>query len=262
MFTTPHKRPPQSSGPPHSRSHSKPSQYKAAFCNLIAKEWIPLDDQGQALVASIVNLRERCHAITQAQARYHTDSQGFSSQASIALREPASTTLENPSLYTSPLATYWTRQDANMALSYTLQQHESAMAALRSTVAQLSSIQDVLARKWEYIYSNSSDGDLEECRLVYTALAEEVYRKQILANKVLDASLETMFYTDGDEKASATVQESLLDGLEPQSCQAVARACLQEWPRTHKDSCVKDHVVVLTEWQQDYQRKELQREGS
>lgn len=173
------------------------------------REWKDLDEQMDAVVGSVANLRdriwweskqveERCHKLS----RPWLDS-GFRSS----------------SRFVSALLP----DDVQLALTHDLLQHEKMLALSRTLVASMAQAQDAMGRRldeWmmmqlEEPLTEQGQELLDQGQTVFVFLAADLYRKQELVRMVLESCHSGLV----DEEA--TNEEGI-----PRS---IARQCSAEW---------------------------------
>ena len=146
--------------------------------------------------------------------------------------------------------------DLQLALDHDLRQHERMMATLRRSLSALNQAQEALGRRLDEYYrlqqTVSIEGrayilhilSLEECQGLFTATASELYRKQMLAEKVLNSFHDGLLVCrderldDDREKAGS------------RSPRRVAHHCSELWSRQHKKSHLLEYKVLLEKLQQ------------
>lgn len=179
------------------------------------KDWIAVDDHLYVVFQSIANLRERL-AIT--------------SRCLASLEDEPSITEWKQFGY-RPVVRL-TREDLELTLDDELLQHEKMMVEARRAVSQMAEDQEALGRRLdELLAMDEGTESVEECRQLAASMAGELYRKQTLADDVLVSADDSLFggYADGDGEGSLRA----------------ARRCVSRWPRSHKDSNLRDHVELL-----------------
>ena len=215
-----------------------------SFAKTMVNEWLETDDTLQEVVQSISGLRERL---------WHT------SQALATVREREEIAVWKRSGYRGPHGAdgLLTEDDLQLALDHSLRQHERMMHALRRSLSTLHQAQEALGRRLDE-YHRLADFDLsdtkqfilslEECQSLFVALASELYRKQVLAEEILDSVLDQLLFHD-----IATVTAVMpIDG-ENRNPRRLARLCSERWSRHHEQSFLVEHNAVLNRLRQQLQ---------
>jgi hypothetical protein len=131
-----------------------------------------------------------------------------------------------------------TPQDINMALDHDLLQHERMLASLRSLIASMAQSLDAVSRRleeWMNICWNNVGHHhncqqqqqqqqqrqpmLEDAMQLYRLLAQDLYRKQVAIQRVLESSGQDRWF-DFDALSSVA------DGATPQE---ISKEALKEW---------------------------------
>jgi hypothetical protein len=158
------------------------------------QEWKDLDNQLDAVLDSIVNLRDRIwwetkHLQELSSAKPWQGS-GFRS--------------------TSRFTTTLRRDDVQLALTHDLLQHEKMLTSSRTLITSLAQAQDAMGRRmdeWmmmdlEEPLSDQGQATLEQAQGVYVFLAKELHRKQELVKRVLDSCHDGLVDEDAREGTS------------------------------------------------------------
>lgn len=173
------------------------------------EEWKDLDGQLEAVLGSIANLRDRLwwenNQLTK-QERPTKEWEGF------GFRERSNTTL--------------TVDDMEMALSHDLLQHEKMLSGARTLMASMAQEQDGMGRRLdEWMLLHLEEEPMIEVKEVkdlvqeaYLLLAEELYRKQMILEEILDSCR--------DGLVSRESVGSVDVGGEPRE---IARKCCGKW---------------------------------
>jgi len=239
---------------PRSPNNKKVQSVAVSFAKTLVQDWLDTDDTLHQVMQSIANLRERL---------WHT------SQMLSALQEE-----------TSISTNYWkacgyrggtggggtTRSDADnggglnvddlqLALDHDLRQHERMMATLRRSLSSLNQAQEALGRRLDEYYrlqqtmsiegrAVSSKLSLEESQGLFTATSSELYRKQVLAEKVLNSFHDGLLFCrdrrpDDDRETAGSSNP-----------RRVAHRCSELWSRQHKKSHLLEYKVSLEKLQQ------------
>jgi hypothetical protein len=176
------------------------------------EEWKDLDGQLKAVLGSIANLRDRiCWESRQLILPTSTTARewegcGFRARSNLLL----------------------TGEDVDMALTHDLLQHEKMMAGARTLISSMSLAQEAMARRldewltYQLEEEEEPGGEgrslLDQVQDTYLLIAGELYRKQMLVQKILDSCHDGLV----DKQASQMLQE---DG----SPRSVARKCCKNW---------------------------------
>jgi hypothetical protein len=210
-----------------------------SFAKTLVNEWLETDDTLQEVVQSISGLRERL---------WHT------SQALAAFKEREELAGWKRFGYRggNGAETVLTRDDLQLALDYDLRQHERMMHALRRSLSTLHQAQEALGRRLDE-YHRLVDFDLsnnyrfilslEECQSLFVASASELYRKQALADEILDSVHNLLLFHDS-ERALMTI-----DAENPDP-RRLARRCSERWSRHHEQSFLVEHNAILDKLRQ------------
>ena len=217
------------------------------FFAIVKNEWVDIDDQMEAVISSINNIRNRLPMETnvinavsdeeewQAQKEWDGYGLGYS-----ARRE------HNFAL---------TVEDVHLAMGHDLAQHEKMLKASRSLLSNLSEAQNALGRKLDDLIKHHLEstclGDdirvsstvsvqllVDEATQVYNQLSQELYRKQYLAQLLFDSVTDDMLHDD-----DGPIKDVRFDGAEncsSMSSKDTSSICCKEWPRSSKYSFVDD----------------------
>lgn len=219
-----------------------------AFRGTLVRDWLQLDDDLYRVLDSIANLRERTLEINrriddlqQADKRYNRDISSTEWKTYGYRMSHASSTADDLQ-----------KEDLEFTLSYNLVQHERMLASARHLLLKLGQAQDALGRRIDELWTqsltlvtesayqaNSSFWEetprivmvqVEECQELFTATASELYRKQVLAEQVLDSVYDDLLVAS---EGSSNLVEEFRERPDSVRC---ARQCLNQWRRIHKDS--------------------------
>lgn len=152
------------------------------------QDWKDADEQSELVLGSILNLRDRlAWESGHLQKIQDAPSSKEPSWVGWGFREPTS----NSGL---------SEEDVELALHHDLLQHERMMAALRGLLSSMAQAMDAMGRRLDewmvtsYQQDHEWDGGatasaftLEAAKQVYSFLSEELYRKQVLVQSVLDS---------------------------------------------------------------------------
>ena len=162
-----------------------------------------------------------------------------------------------------------TKNDIQMTIQHSLQQHERMIGQLRHSLSELSSMTNRMSRRYEDLYYaiDASDGggtnnmdtdDDEECLLLYQSFAKELYRKQILVTRIIDTGT-----TSSPTDANDVFDNDLMDHCTESDAAAgdlyntternhrpiqIVRQCIQEWSYTSKYSCLYPYRQLVQEF--------------
>ena len=209
-----------------------------AFEGALARDWLEVDDNLAQVMQSIANLRHRCwHAsrLLSSQEEEEDDDDEMKPWQGQGYRKA------------ERKASYLNRDDLELALSHDLLQHERMMAGARRLLLSLQQAQEALGRRLEELLlfhmeastiieetDSSLLNKVDECQHLYCTTASELYRKQAMAEQVLKSANDSLLY-----------QETKGEYEESPSPLLIAQRCADKWPRTHKESNLLDHVVLL-----------------
>jgi len=228
--------------------------YKSFFA-IVETEWLDMDNQLEAVVGSIDNIRSRLP---------------MESRILRTIKDEDDWERKKP--WDGYALGYSTRREHNFALrvedirlaqGHDLQQHEKMLSGLRRLLSALSETQEALGRKldelmghhWECCEdmgsssedSSSSSSSLQtlvdEASLAYHQLAMELYRKQGLVQELLDSVADDMI--EGEERGAheAGPKGDTILGR-GRSSRSTASSCAKEWPRSSESSCVDNSLVL------------------
>lgn len=220
------------------------------FGRLLKDEWFDIDDQAYKVVESIAGIRRRLPMA------YKVVEQLKESKANKRKNEWASHGFSQTFGDGQCVPTLLMEEDAELALSHDLLQHEKMMSALRSLFANLSECQEAMFRildemmkhhhecievfNWSDLtatfYKKSS---LEELMNDFAAmLSLEVYRKQSLVHLLLGTVEDDVLKTSetGGGKNSQLNWEDL-------NAEEVATRCQKVWLRNCKESALDLSVL-------------------
>jgi len=217
-------------------------------------EWFDIDDQALQVMSSIENLRRRCLLTSQTLVLLR-ERPNESSKPShrIAWRANGFRTeaVEGLSLSMS-------LEDLEFALSDELLQHEKMMSLARRLLSQLDQQVRAMQRRLDDLLLHRPDyqeespviqmsfrgrGDeslairLEECRVLFSATARELFRKQLLAQDVFDSACDGLVTSQENNWDLVTDTET-----DPRG---VVRRCVRVWSRKGKDSYFADHQDLI-----------------
>jgi len=218
------------------------------FFAIVKDEWIDIDDQMQAVVSSIENIRSRLPMETdvinairdeeewEAQKEWDGYGLGYSTR-----RE------HNFAL---------TLEDVQLAMGHDLAQHEKMLKVSRTLLSDLSEAQNALGRKLDDLMQHHLDstscGDeemlvmalpsgsaqllVDEATQVYSQLSQELYRKQCLVQRLFDSVTNDMI-----QGGDGPMKDVHFDGDRSNnvmSSKGTASHCCTVWPRGSKYSFI------------------------
>lgn len=227
------------------------ARLRRAFA-LSLRDWLDLDGQALEVVRSVANLRERLWLSSRALAA--AEDRQSDSAAAVAGADWRRHGYRGGTAPSRGAGAHLTVADLRLTLSDELRQHERMLALARRTVAALGPEQDSLGRRledlllWaEQAHSNDTDSgaagnllqsavefavQIETYRQVFVAASQELYRKQLLLQEVLDSVHDGLLY-------GATCDSLENRDVEPSdSPKQVARRCADVWPRSSPQSCL------------------------
>jgi hypothetical protein len=184
----------------HSNTTKQQQDYRA-FQNL-HQEWTETDETLYALVGSVIDLRQRLYYTMQEQQFCFKKQKDIENGTWKSLGFRSQRALNDPS---------WLQpHDYDIALDHILLQHEKALQNIRRLLGNQSQTIDSMARRLEFLLLGSGENDSAvECQDSFRYLSRELYRKQILAQRLF-----------------ASVQDTLLTTLDPWE---TARSCYKQW---------------------------------
>jgi hypothetical protein len=266
------------------------------------RAWVETDDQLLQVSRSVANLRDRIwvtsRALTALREEEHHHRPQHHSRADRGWMGQGYRSTDSGALLLPPLP----ERVLHVALSDALVQHEKMLALFRQLMSQLSQDQDALGRRAEDLFllqvqeeeeeeewmgrpqtwrggrdgatndndCNSSnacetDDPAQGCVELHAACARELYRKQRLAQLLLDSTTNAMLHSgtavddsdavDHDDEPSAGTGEideqdpaSLLTRSHHQHPRSVASFCARTWSRASRASALfalRDTIVAV-----------------
>lgn len=209
----------------------------AAFAKCMA-DWLDTDDTAYEVMQSIANLRERI---------WHISKQLASMKLSAKQAEWKRNGYRNIDDDNELLNI----DDLELALHHDVLQHERMLTSLRKILSAMAQEQEALGRRLDEFYKLDEANtqtiqvsflSLEDCQVLFTATASELYRKQIMTEKVLNSVDDRLLYReDADDDGSSVIDESP---------RRLAQRCSEHWSRTHKDCCLLEFADVLKKLEQ------------
>ena len=229
--------------------------YKSFFA-IVDTEWLDMDNQLEAVVGSIDNIRSRLP---------------MESRILHTIKDEDDWESKKP--WDGYALGYSTRREHNFALrvedirlaqGHDLEQHEKMLAGLRRLLSAISEVQEALGRKldelmglhWECcedmdLRSEHSPSTLismqtlvDEASLVYHQLAMELYQKQGLVKELLDSVADDMI--EAEERSAQEVVGPGGDDIMNvgRSSKGAASSCSKEWSRGSENSCVETSLLL------------------
>lgn len=203
-------------------------EFVKSVCN-----WLEVDDTGQELVQSISGLRERIWQISKelASMKQRTTKQAEWKKHGYRNRNDELLSIE----------------DLELALHHDVLQHERMLTSLRKMLSGTAQTQEAMGRRLDEFYRLLDDAQmvrgsflsLEDCQGLYTATANELYRKQMLAEKVLDSVSDRLLYREDEH------------GSNDENPRRLAQQCSEQWSRRHKDCCLLEVAEILEKIEQN-----------
>jgi hypothetical protein len=248
----------QSSSPKTTSSSGTIVQIRKAFCHTLTQDWLETDDTAHQVMHSVANLRERL---------WHTSQLLLLETTKACNKEPNGNTAGilwkqcgyrggSGGCASSSELCFLTVDDLQMALDHDLQQHERMLVNLRRLLSATGLAQEALGRRLDEWYRLSlllseeqqqqpQGLSLDDCHNLFTATANELYRKQMLAAQVLESSAsdDLLVRADDDEQNRHADDDD-------SSPRRIAHQCCAQWPRTHKESHLLEYEALLKEMQQ------------
>ena len=226
--------------------------YKSFFA-IVDIEWLDIDNQLEAVVGSIDNIRSR-----------------LPMESRILNNINDEDDWESKKPWDGYALGYSTRREHNFALrvedirlaqGHDLEQHEKMLAGLCRLLSALSEVQEALGRKLDELmdlhwgccedvdlrseYSSSSSIPMQtlvdEASLVYHQLALELYRKQGLVKELLDSVTDDMI--EAEERSSHKTGGDDIMSV-GRSSKGAASSCSKEWSRGSELSCVDNSLLL------------------
>lgn len=215
------------------------------FGRLLKDEWFDIDDQAHKVVESIAGIRRRLPMA------YKVVEQLKESEANKKKNEWASHGFSQTFGGGQCVPTLLNEEDADLALSHDLLQHEKMMSSIRSLFANLSECQEAMHRILDEIMKHHHEcievfdwsdltvsfyksSSLEELMNDFVAmLSLELYRKQSLVHLLLGAVEDDVLKpceTGGGKKSE-------LD-WEDLNAEEIATRCQKVWMRNCKESAL------------------------
>jgi len=217
-------------------------------------QWLQTDDQLLQVVHSIANLRARCWYTSRAFKKWDDIE---NDEAKQAMGKNTIETRWKCFGYHDRHPTRWMlpRDDLDLALSDELVQHEKMMALLRRLLSDLDQLQQMLSRRLDEVVtfyleeqtflddseSLLSAETMEECQQLFTATASELFRKQVLAQKVFDSTRDSLLCPDETNLSYTNTTRphaSMTVADEQETPRGIAKTCADDWHR----SCDQSHL--------------------
>lgn len=224
--------PQKATSPRKTELQKKRSRVSAAFHKTFI-DWLETDDTLLQILQSITNLRERIWETSKRlwKRRIEEEEETYNLLGKHGYRGNRSICL--------------TVADLELTLDHGLRQHERMQSSLRKLLSSLSQTQDALGRRLDEYYRFTLEEDpldenrngilsREECRFLFAATAQELFRKQSMAEEVFESSNNALLYSEGQQRGYGTE--------EPRH---VARLLSRRWPRTHKDSYMVEYSQLI-----------------
>jgi hypothetical protein len=216
-----------------------------AFRGTLVRDWLQVDDNLCQVFHSIANLREQVWQASRFVHKFHEQD-----TANTITTRNWKTRGYRGSITAAGLQL----PDVELALSHSLLQHERMLAGARRLLVALGQAQEALGRRLDELMMQSLqlipeelDEDIadhvEECQELYKATANELYRKQLLADQVFH-SLQDGLLRRPDDDVGPQDTSSSNETSNPRQC---SRRCADTWPRSHRGSLLYDWEQRLQE---------------
>lgn len=246
------------------------------FANRVKNEWLDIDEQAHQVIKSIAGIRRRlpsenkmihhfkdvvvqkkdwaCHGFRQAIFVKGADDDGSTRSGDFDFGGGFESRSKRTRVRVGGLLT---EEDAELALSHDLIQHEKMMSGLRSLFAQLSECHEALLRMFDemtkhhlecseafhwsdlpqsFYRASSLEGLMND---VLSMLSLELYRKQCMVHEVLEKVRDDLIGNDERGVNGGREKDLEWEDLSPQG--AVDRCCRQ-WPK----GCEQSQIDILT----------------
>eukprot|EP00551_Chaetoceros_affinis_P008360 CAMPEP_0203671766 /NCGR_PEP_ID=MMETSP0090-20130426/7456_1 /ASSEMBLY_ACC=CAM_ASM_001088 /TAXON_ID=426623 /ORGANISM="Chaetoceros affinis, Strain CCMP159" /LENGTH=331 /DNA_ID=CAMNT_0050536905 /DNA_START=318 /DNA_END=1313 /DNA_ORIENTATION=- len=250
------------------------------FCNILQNQWMDIDDQTFQVVNSISGIRHRIPMQVRLIKHYQETEinvengdwkfQGYNQTLFASSTPlPLSSCAHHHQLTRSTLLLQ--REDIESALSHDLNQHETMMEGLRSLFSNLAEMHDSLSRALDEMmkYHLQQEEVTQNYNKHYTSLSWtpyqkasqlvglmndlfqmlslELYRKQMLANLILDSANDRILLSQQEDNLGSHSG----DDLDDSSPGKIVKYCLDCWLRSCDQSCIDtgilDFVISLHE---------------
>jgi hypothetical protein len=231
-------------------------QIQKAFIEVI-NEWIDIDDQIYRIIQSISNLRERIYQTNQflqtQQMKTSSSSAtavwkryGFRQRQCYNSHEECT---ENNS--DGRICSTLDENDLQITIDHNIQHQERMIGELRRLLPSLSIIVDKLGRRYEELYLQEGYNNVimklsaDDCLIIYIAFAKDLYRKQMIATKIIDTSTsDQLLFLRDDTNININNRQSDHNEENPIS---IAYQCLKQWSYISKYSYLFPHVHIIQE---------------
>jgi hypothetical protein len=260
-----------------SRQEAKKQQQRNAVIKALIQtmgDWLDTDSSAQQVLHTIANLRDRIWYTSQYQGTLsvqesspHWQSFGYRSGRGCWARPvhdrnaaPALATTADDSLLLNV-------HDLELALDHGLVQHERLLGQLRRLVSGLGATLEALGRRLDELYpyellQEPSGGnvyqqrrgggggplaELETWNNVYAATAQELYRKQMLAEQVWDSAIHSGLLLE--HHGVNTIPNDDDDDGATSNPRRVAHHCSAVWSRLHSESYLCRRSKLMDEIQ-------------
>jgi len=211
----------------------KYSQIIKAFQGTLATDWLEVDDNLAQVMHSIANLRHRCWLTSRLLASHEEEDIKPWQGSGYRRKEQKGGQLN--------------QSDLELALTHDLLQHERMLGGARRLLLSLQQAQEALGRRLEELllfhlealpmieeHNSSLVVKVEECQQLYGATANELYRKQTMAEQVFESVKDTLLFQEAKEEYD-----------DARSPLLIAQRCADKWSRTHKESHLVSYKVLL-----------------
>lgn len=237
----------------------------SAFYGCLVRDWLQVDDNLGQVFYSVANLRQRVWLTSRLLAKIQPP------QSQAQTQNPRCSNRWKGRGFVDASAAVLPNEDLRLALTHDLLQHERMLAGVRKLLAAMSQAQDALGRRLDELLSHHMDAyelvrvmqeeeddappetlaalegtaaKVEECQLLYVQTAQDLYRKQTLAARVLDSAVnDALFFRAADQDNDDLGGDD--DDIGATSPRQVAQQCVDAWPRTHRSSHLRSSAAVL-----------------
>jgi hypothetical protein len=235
------------------------------FCNILQTKWMDIDDQTLDVVQSVSGIRQRLPMEMKLSRKFN--------DATMKLKNNDWKCQGNSQVLISSQSKkiLLQKEDAELALSHDLLQHEKMMEGLRTLFSNLSEMHEALSRTLDEMTKHHLDQQeqadyyhkyysalsftsyftstslVEVMNDLYHMLSLELYRKQCMTKSILNSADDRILLSSQEEKYEGQ-DGGDWDGYGPKK---IVKLCLRDWPRSCDQSCIDiallDHVISLHE---------------
>jgi hypothetical protein len=246
----------------------------------VMNEWIDIDDQIYRIIKSITNLRERVYHTNQyLQKKQKTQqmmifSSSTTTTASMLWKQYGyrhrqhyytsdNDTDSNTKITNSDKISTIHEDDLQTTLDHNIQHQERMIGELRRFLPSLRSIVDKMGRRYEELYMQGQQSyttfnninnngtsismlSIDDCLLLYIAFAKDLFRKQMIAQRILDTcSSDQLLLLNKDINIYNRNHQS--PNSNDDNPIRIAHKCLKQWSYMSKDSYLFPHVQLIQE---------------